>query len=195
MSMPEEFDFRAETVGFIDLVELDTAIGVARFWVGEDGIFTDTNGDVWYGSKLISVSEVEYSIAGTAPSLELSFSFIQDPDQDDLVTAAREMGVAGIKGRPANFYIQYLSRVGELYAPIFAPQRTTSRRMSNLTYSFDGPQSRTLSLTVEGPFSLRSKPIGARYNTADHSRRLGYENPSLEFMPFQTFDEQPLFGL
>ena len=188
-------DFRADIVGLIELVELDTTEGVARFILNEDGFFTDANGNRWAGSKLITVSEVEYSVNGSAPAVELTFSFIQDPDADDLVSAVRAMGVGAVKGRAANFYIQYLGSFAEFYKPVFQPMKITSRTMINLGYGYDGPQIRSLSLTVEGPFNLRSKPIGARYNTADHSRRVGHDNPSLEFMPYTTFDEQPLFGL
>jgi hypothetical protein len=195
MSFPAEYDFSAENVGLIELVELDTTEGIARFILNEDGFFTDINGHTWAGSKLISVSEVEYSINGSAPNVELSFSFIQDPDAVDLVTAVRTSGLASIKGRQATFYIQYMSALKEFYRPIFAPQKLTSREMLSLGYTFDGPQIRSLSLTVEGPFRLRSKPIGLRYNTADHSRRVGHANPSLEFMPTNSSDEQQLFGI
>lgn len=195
MSFPEEYDFSAENVGLIDLVYLDTVVGPARFILNEDGFFTDTSNNVWMGSKLISVSEIEFSVNGSAPALELTFSFIQDPDSADLIAAVKDMGLAAVKGRDATFYIQYMSALGEFYKPIFPPQKLTSRKMTNLGYSFDGPQIRGLSLTVEGPFNLRAKPIGLRYNTADHSRRVGHDNPSLEFMPTNQFDDEPLFGL
>lgn len=195
MSFPEEYDFSAENVGIIELVHLNTAIGPARFILNEDGFFRDTSGNVWTGSKLISVSEIEYSVNGSAPAIELSFSFIQDPDSEDLVQAVKDMGLAAVKGRDATFYIQYLSAFGEFFKPVFPPQKLTVRKMTNIGYSFDGPQIRGLSLTVEGPFNLRSRPLGLRYNTADHSRRVGHDNPSLEFMPNNQFDDQPLFGL
>lgn len=195
MSFPAEYDFESDNVGLIELVELDTTEGICRFILNEDGFFTDMSGNVWMGSKLISASEIEYSINGSAPAVELSFSFIQDPDADDLVAAVRALGVDCVRGRDAKIYIQYMGAIKEFYAPIYAPQLLTTRKMLNLGYAFDGPQMRSLSLTIEGPFNLRSKPIGLRYNTADHSRRVGYENPSLEFMPNNTFDEQPLFGL
>lgn len=195
MSFPEEYDFAAENVGLIELVELDTTEGICRFILNEDGFFKDNSGNVWSGSKLITASEIEYSINGSAPAVELSFSFIQDPDADDLVAAVREMGVESVRGRDAKIYIQYLGAIKEFFAPIYPPQLLTTRKMLNIGYAFDGPQVRTLSLTLEGPFNLRSKPIGLRYTTTDHSRRLGYDNPSLEFMPNNAFDEQPLFGL
>lgn len=199
MSFPEEMDFKADTVGILELVELDTTEGICRFIVNADGFFIDSNGNKWMGSKLISVGEIEYSVNGSAPAVEFSFSFIQDPDAEDLVSAVRAMGLAAVRGRDASIYIQYIGATREFFKPFYAPQKITVRKMSNIGYAFDGPQIRSLSLTVEGPFNLRSKPVNLRYNTADHSRRLGLApgvvNPSLEFMPNNTFDMQPLFGL
>jgi hypothetical protein len=195
MSLPDEYDLSADVVALLDLVELDTTAGPVRLILNEDARFIDTLGREWLGSKLISVSEVEFSVNGTAPAVQLNFSFIQDPDSEDLIAAVKEYGVAAIKGRQANFYIQYIGSFKEFYKPVFAPQLLTRRVMTNLDYSFEGPQTRMLSLSVEGPFNLRAKPVGGRYNTADHSRRCGYDNPSLEFMPNNNTDQQSLFGL
>lgn len=195
MSIPAEYDLSSDVIAILDLVELDTTEGMVRLILNEDARFTDTNGHEWLGSKLLSVSELEFSVNGTAPAVQLNFSFIQDPDAEDLTAAVKEYGVASVKGRAANFYIQYIGAFKEFYAPVFAPQLLTSRVMSNLDYSFDGPQKRSLTVTVEGPFNLRARPVGGRYNTADHSRRCGYANPSLEFMPTNNSDSQSLFGL
>ena len=193
--MPANYDFRAEILGVIDLVELDTTEGPCRFIVGADGWFRDVNGHVWMGSKLIKSSAIELSINGTAPGTELTFSFIQDPDEDDLIAQVRELGVGAVKNRPAKFFIQYIASTTEYFRPYYEPQLFTTRVMQNISYGFDGPQQRRLSLSVEGPFNLRAKPVGGIYNTADHSRRCGYANPSLEFMPTNASDEQSLFGL
>lgn len=196
MTLPSNYELSSQVIGLIDLVELDTTEGPLNFVIGEDARFTDVNGTVWLGSKLLSVSETEFSINGTAPALQLSFSFIQDPDSEDLIKIIKDFGgVDAIKGRLAKFYIQYIGEYKEIYAPVFAPQLLTQRVMYNLDYSFEGPQVRTLTVTVEGPFNLRARPLGGRYNTADHSRRVGSPNPSLEFMPNNATDTQTLFGL
>jgi len=197
--MSDDFDFGADVVGLLDLVSLDTTAGMVRLVVGDDGFFDDVDGNRWYGSKLISASEMEMSIGGTAPSMSLNLSFVQDPDVDDLVAAVKAYGVDAVKDREARFYVQPISAVNEFYRPVYTPQLLTIRKMMNLDYEFNGPQIRTITLTVEGPFNLRSRPVGGRYNTDDHSRRLGLPagtiNPSLEFMPTNSFDDQPLFGL
>lgn len=195
MSIPAEYDFQAENVGIIELISLDTTVGVCRFLLGDDARFYDVDGNEWLGSKLITVSDVDYSINGNAPSVEFTFSFIQDPDADDLVARVKALGIDCVKGRDATMYMQYVASFGEIFKPVYPPLVITKRKMQNITYVFDGPQIRAISLTVEGPFALRSKPVGLRYNTADHSRLVGYDNPSLEFMPTNNFDEQPLFGL
>lgn len=196
MTLPSNYELNAEVVGVLDLVEIDTTEGVLNFVVGDDAKFTDVTGKIWYGSKLISVSETEFSINGTAPSVQLSFTFIQDPDTPDLIQIVKDLGgVSTVKGRLAKFYLQYIGEYKQIFAPVFAPQLLTQRVMYNLDYAFEGPQVRTLTLTVEGPFNLRSRPVGGRYNTADHSRRVGSSNMSLEFMPNNASDTQTLFGL
>ncbi|MBD0416500.1 hypothetical protein [Oryzicola mucosus] len=191
----DDTDFRAEVIGVIDLIELDTTEGICRFILGQDGWFKDVNGNIWVGSKLTACSEIEFSINGTAPGTELTFSFIQDPEEEDLIAQVKAMGVAAVQGRDARFYIQTLETTSEFFRPVAAPQLLTTRVMQNIGYAFEGPQIRRLSLTVEGAFNLRSKAVGGRYNTADHSRRCGHPNPSLEFMPTNNSDEQSLFGL
>lgn len=199
MTLPSNYDTRAEVVGFVDLVELDTSLGEFNFLLGQDGWFKDLNGKNWIGSRLISCSEVEFSINGSAPGVELGLTFIQDPDEPDLITEIRALGEDLVKGREARFYIQYLENIEQYFHPIYSPQLITKRVMMNLSYFFEGPQIRRISLQVEGPFNLRSRPVGGRYNTDDHSRRLGMPpgviNPSLEFMPVHGIDEQSLFGL
>lgn len=199
MTMPSEYDFRSENVGIINLIELDTTVGVFRFLLGDDGWFKDLSGNVWVGSRLISCSEVEFSINGSAPGIELGLTFIQDPDEPDLISEVRALGNDVIKDREARFLIQYLEATSEFFRPVYQPQLLTRRKMVNLGYSFEGPHIRRISLQVEGPFNLRAKPVGGRYNTADHSRRLGLPsgviNPSLEYMPVHGVDEQSLFGL
>lgn len=197
--IPANYDARAENVGFITLIELDTTLGKYGFLLGDDGWFQSIDGRKWLGSRLISSSEIEFSVNGTAPGIELSLTFIQDPDQPDLIGEMKEYGSEIVKGRRANFYIQYFEFLEEFFNPVYEPQLITSRVMMNLSYHFEGPQIRKISLQVEGPFNLRAKPVGGRYNTADHSRRLGLPpstiNPSLEFMPVHGVDEQSLFGI
>lgn len=197
MSFPADFELDAEIVGAITLVALDTTGGVLRFGVGFEGLFTDRNGNQWLGSRLINLSETEFAINGTAPALAMTFSWIQDPDAVDLNAIIREEGgVSAIKGRSATFYLQYMTRQDEIFAPVRAPVQWFRREMMNIVYTIDGPQQRSVAITCEGDWRLRNRPQAGRYTVIDHARRLGVaSNPSLQFMPINAVDDQPLFGL
>jgi hypothetical protein len=192
-----DFDLEAEIVGKLDLLEIETSGGTLRFLAGDDGWFKDVNGNIWTGSKLMSISSIDHSVGGTAPDVTATFSYVQDPDAEDMFALIREHGGAdAVKGRKARLWYQHIGQHGEFYAPVAAPVLIFERVCQNLTFSFDGPQQRTVALSIEGPFNLRSRPVGGTYSTHDHARRLGVAaNPSLEFMPGTTMDEQPLFGL
>lgn len=197
MAIPAEIAARLsdETVGAALLCELDTSEGFIRLLFGDDGVFTDLNGNQWIGSTLLQIGEVERSNSGTAPTWEINLSYVHDPDRGtDPITAIREFGVAAIDGRPAKLYFQYFGKHEEMYAPIWEPILVSTHTMRRLTYNIDGPQTRSVSVTCEGPYPLRSKPVNGRYTDADQRRRENGD-PSLEFMPFSSFDEQPLFGL
>jgi hypothetical protein len=195
MAIPANYDLRAPDIFVLDLVELDTVAGPVRLILGEDGIFDDVNGIRWVGSKLISMSEIDFSINGTAPGLELGFSFIQDPDAADIITQIQALGEDVVKGRKARIYMQYLESPQQFFAPVFPPHLLTERVMYGLNFSFEGPQIRRVSVSLEGPFNLRARAPGGRYNTVDHSRLVGSANPSLGLMPVSGYDEQQLFGL
>jgi hypothetical protein len=195
MAIPANYELRSPNVFILDLVELDTSAGIVRLILGEDGLFKDINGNIWTGSKLITMSEVDFSINGTAPGVELGFSFIQDPDAADIISQIQALGAEAVKGRKARIYIQYMESQAEFFAPRYAPHLLTERVMYGLNYSFEGPQIRRVSVALEGPFNLRSRAPGGRYNTDDHSRMVGSFNPSLGLMPVSGYDEQQLFGL
>jgi hypothetical protein len=195
MTIPSDWDLQADVVGCFVLAHLDTSEGALRFILNDEGWFQDANGDRWLGSKLIQMSEIEFSIGGTAPGMEIGFSYTVDPDAEDLVAIVRQFGVDAIRERDATFYLQYLARHEEFYAPVFDPIVIATRKMMQLRYDFSGPQTRTVSVVIEGPMNLRSKPVNGRYTDADQRRRTGVDDPSFEFMPNNSFDEQSLFGL
>lgn len=199
MTIPSTHELDADVVGAIVLVELDCTDGVdsypLRFVLSDEASFTDSNGNLWWGSKLISIEQLDFSIGGDAPAVNVTLSYTVDPDVTDLITLVRQYGSAAVRYRPARFYLQYFGAHEEIFAPIYAPVLLTTRRMMNLTYAIDGPQTRAIAVGIEGPFDLRSKPINGRYTDADHRRRTGTEDPSLEFMPTNSSDEQSLFGL
>jgi hypothetical protein len=194
MSIPDTWDLSAEVVGLLLLAELDCDGVTVRFILNDEGFFTDTNGNQWMGSKLLSMSELAFPVNGEAPLTTLTFSYTFDADVTDVVSTARSEGAAAIKGRPARFYLQYIGQTGEMFAPVHAPLQISKRTMRSLEYMLDGPQSRALSVKIESPFEGRSKPVNGKYTDADQRRRFP-GNPSLEFMPTNNSDDQQLFGL
>jgi hypothetical protein len=199
MSIPASFALDAEIVGALILVELDCTDGVdsypLRFVLNDEASFTDTSGNLWWGAKLISIDQLDFSIGGDAPAINIRLSYTVDPYKTDLITLVRQYGSAAVRYREAKFYLQYIGQHEEIFAAVNAPVLLTTRRMMNLNYFIDGPKSRAVAVGIEGPFDLRSKPVNGRYTDADHKRCTGTSDPSLEFMPTNNSDEQSLFGL
>jgi len=181
-------------VGSLRLIEIDSTVGFLRLVEGNDGAFTDVNGVVWHGLKLISTGDVATSVGGSAPAIELSLSYENNLALDEIVGAVRSLGVAAIRGRTCKLYFQYIGKYEDRFAPVDEPQLFTTREMLNLTYDFQGAQQRRLTLLTDGPFALRSRPVNGLYTDADQRRRTGTDDPSLEFMPNNSNDEQALFG-
>lgn len=195
MTIPAEWELDADIVGCLVLAKLTTTGGDLRFILNDEGKFIDANGDTWLGSKVIRMSEVEFSIGGTAPMFELGLTYTVDPDAEDLVAAVREYGVAAIRNQDVIIYLQPLMRMEEAYSPVEELVVIATRKMMNLRYSFEGAQTRTVSVMIEGPMNLRARPVNGRYTDTDQRRRTGTDDPSFEFMPNNGFDEQSLFGL
>jgi len=184
-----------EVVARLVLIELDTKQGFVRLVLGEDGVFIDANGVEWIGSKLLNMTSIDFSIGGNAPGIELSLSYIFDPDRQDLVSAIKSYGVSAVNGRFCRIAYQWLSDIEGFFKPVASPFLLTKRKMRNLGYSYKGSQTRQVTLTIEGPFVLRSRPVSGRYTDADQKRRTDSSDPSLEFMPNNATDAEPLFGL
>lgn len=191
---PAGFDARADAVAMLELVSIDTPDGVARYILGRDGKFTDVDGHVWWGSTLVSSPEAEMPINGTAPSGALTLAYFQDPSQPDLIEQIRALGADYITGRPITFWLQVFGDVREFWAPVAAPIRLMTRQMTSLGFAGAGPLERSITLTFESAFAGRNTGRGWVYNTTDHARLVGASNPSLQYMPHDTYQEQPLFA-
>lgn len=188
------FDSRAEVVAVLDLISIDTPDGVFRFIAGTDGIFTDTDGNQWIGSRLINSGDMKASIQGEAPSGSLTLAFVPDPSGTDLIAEIRDLGTDYVQGREIIFWDQPLLSMDEFYAPSIAPQRTFTRTAGHIEYDLSGPMERKLTLTFEGPFTGRNSAPGWQYTTNDHATLIGEANSSLSLMPTNTYQEQKLFG-
>jgi hypothetical protein len=175
---PEGYDPQGEILGALDLCEMDTPDGPMRFMIGADGVFTDVNGNKWYGTQLASVSSLESALEGRAPEGSITLSYFQDY----------------IKGRAIRFFFQPIGSMAELYQPKHPPKQWMQRTMRSLRFSASGAQDRSISLGFEAWTEKRRAAGRLVMNTEGHARLTGAPNPSLKFAPTTAFEEEKLFG-
>lgn len=191
---PEGFDPRADVVGVLDLISIDTPDGLARFMPGIDGIFTDVDGHQWVGSTLITPGDMELARGGAAPSGSIGMSFFQDPAAADLVTELRALGAAYVAGREIVFWAQPLLTLNDFYAPTVPPFRVATRLATSPTFGGEGAYQRSIMLAFETGFAGRGEARGWQYTTEDHARLTGSANPSLTYMPTDLAYDEKIFG-
>lgn len=191
---PAGFDASADLVGALELVEIDTPDGAFGFMTSIDGRFTSTDGRIWTGSTLIGAERLDMSPGGRAPEGKLTLSFFQDPLAPDLIGQVRALGADYVRGRPISFLVQPLLDHADLCQPQVAPIPIATRRMTALSFAADGAIARAITLSFEGIFAGRNTARRWSYTTEDHARIVGAPNPSLHYMPTDTFQQEKLFG-
>ena len=193
---PPAFDPRADVIGALQLANINTPDGDFGFMLGADGKFTDVNGKDWWGSVLIDSPDVQLSINGTAPSGQLTLSWFADPTQlgaeAGLIEEVKTLGAAYIEGRALTFYVQPLTAVEQLWAPVLPPLQFAQVEMRSIAFSVVGAQ-RSIALSWEGAFAGRNSARGYYYTTADHGRLTGSANPSLTYAPMDGRQIERLF--
>ncbi|WP_417723951.1 hypothetical protein [Salipiger sp.] len=191
----DAFDPRADALGLLDLVQLDTPDGAARFMLGVEGRFTDLNGNVWFGSQLLAVSGLESAINGVAPAGQATFSFIQDPAAPAVIEEILALGPDYLSGRAITFLVQPIASHRDFYAPSVAPRQWLRRKMRTLSIKADGPLTREISVGFEAWTEGRRTASRIALNTEGHAALLGgVANPSLEFIPTSDFQEEKLWS-
>ena len=188
------FDPRAEVIGILDLVSIDTPDGVFRFISGTDGIFTDANGHQWLGARLINSGDMKASIQGEAPSGSITLAFIPDPSGADLIAQIRELGTDYVRGREIVFWDAPITSQSALYDGTVTPQRTFTRTAGHIEFDLSGPMERRITLTFEGPFTGRNTAPGLQYTTNDHALLIGAANSSLALMPTTMNQTEKVWG-
>lgn len=191
---PDSFDPRDPILGGLDLCEMDTQDGPARFMIGADGLFTDKRGRQWAGSQLIAVSSLGAAIGGAAPEGSITLSYFQDPNADDLAAQVRALGVQYVAGRPIRFYFQPIRSHAEFYAPELAPIRWMQRTMRTITIRATGAQNRSITLGFEAWAEDRRAARRIVMNTTGHAQLIGRANPSLSFIPTNDLQDEKLYG-
>lgn len=187
-------DTRAEVLGVLHLVEITTLDGPFRFMLGVDGEFKDTNGRTWLGSTILAAGERTMMVGDEAPRGSLSMTFIQDPSMPDVVTQIKALGVDYVYGLPIKFWVQPFAKHEEAVAPVEAPRLMMTRKATGITFDIEGPARRVITLSYEGVGASGNQQLRRVYNTADHSRLVGAQNPSLQYIPQAAENDEPLFG-
>lgn len=200
--IPSGWNLEDEIQFFMYLVKVNTVDGPLHFVLEDEMSFVDVNGTVWTGAGLASISDIEMSINGNAPALTLQMSYSVEEGDDatsNLMARVRQRGLDAVNGLQCEIYIQHLQNHTEFFAATTLPILLTSRTITNVGYNITGPLSRALSISVEGPFNLRSKPINGTFSGADQRRRTADSvlgpDPSLDYMPTNSSDAESLFGL
>ena len=185
---------REEVRIVLRLVEITTTEGPFRFILGTDGRFTDTLGREWLGSTILSGSDNEMLIGDTAPRGSLTMTFIQDPSMPDVVAQMKELGLDYIFGLPVRFFMQPLASIEEVGAPTMPPVLRRTRTQTGLSFALEGPAQRSITLTYEGVGATGNHQRRLAYNTADHARLIGRQNPSLQYIPQEVANDVALIG-
>ncbi|MDH2326010.1 hypothetical protein QCN27_03925 [Cereibacter sp. SYSU M97828] len=187
-------DARAEVLAVLHLVEVTTTEGPFRFMLGQDGIFTDVNGQEWAGSTILSGSDDEFMIGDIAPRGSLTMTWLQDPSMPDVVAELKAKGFAYIYGLSLRFFVQPIASAEEVYAPVAQPVHYLTRQQVGLSFAAEGPSQRSITLDYESVGQGRNHQRRMALNTTDHSRLIGRQNPSLQFMPQEYQNQEPLIG-
>lgn len=191
---PPQFDPRQSVLAALDLVEIDTPDGPARFMIGVDGKFVDVNGNAWWGTQLASVTSLQSAIDGEAPEGSVTLEYFQDPSAPNLIAQIRALGLGYLNGRPITFYVQPIRSQAEFMAPTVPPIQWLRRTMRTITYSVRGAQDRSITLSFEAWSENRRAARRIQLNTEGHARLIGQPNPSLEWIPTTNFETEKLFG-
>jgi hypothetical protein len=194
---PAGFDARADVVGLLQLVKINTPDGDFRFMLGVDGRFVDMNGDDWWGSVLADSPDIQMSINGVAPTGQITLAWFADPTQlgveATLIDEIKALGAGYVYGRPMTFYVQPLTDTAQFWAPVLPPIPFATVEMRSIAFGMSGAAERSISLSWEGAFANRNAARGYYYTTSDHARLTGASNPSLTYAPMDGRQVERLF--
>lgn len=134
-----------------------------RVW-GGFGTLKTNDGNSWSGlGEFGSVSGLSAAIGTNAQSMTLTLSGVDS----DLVSLAAN-SAAKVKGQAAALYLQFFD---ENWKPLDNPYAIRTGLMDVMAYQANGPDKRTISLTVEGRWTARRRPIFGLYADRDQQMR------------------------
>lgn len=166
-----------------NLVKFDFASEAMRLW-RDYGPLRTNDGAIWQGvGTLGNISGIEQAINGEAPEATVTLSGIDA----DVMHLARDEFASEVRGRMARVYVQFFGveddddrdnqRVLDRPFPIWGG------RMLRPTFAVDRQTGeRSVTISMESLFSLRSRPRYAMYTDRDQDRRFPGDK-GFEFAP------------
>lgn len=170
------------------LVKFDFATDAVRLWRGA-GMLVTNDGEAWFATGTFGdMDGIEQAINGEAPQATFTLSGIDA----QVLHIARDEFIAEARGRLVRVYLQFFGVEDpadpENQRPLDLPYPLWAGRMLQPTFSFDAgdedtPASRTISISAESLFSLRSRPRWSMYTDADQQHRYpGQGDRGFEFV-------------
>jgi hypothetical protein len=158
------------------LVLFDFATQPMRLWLG-GGTLDANDGTQWQGTGTLgNMTGIEQAVNGTAPQATFTLSGIDAT----VLRLARDEFADEARGRLVRVYIQFFG-VEDAGDPdnqrcLDNPYPVWAGRMLTPSFSFDGgddkkPAARTVTVSAESIFSLRSRPRWSMYTDSDQQQR------------------------
>lgn len=153
------------------LVLFDFTSQPMRLWKGE-GMLRTNDGARWAGiGNLGSMSGIEQAVNGEAPEM----TFVLSGIDADIMRLAKDEFQAEVKGRLVYVLIQFFGvddpADPDNQRPLDNPYPVCCGRCLAPTFTFNDSGERSVSLSAESLFSLRSRPAYAMYTDSDQQLR------------------------
>lgn len=149
------------------LILLDFVTTPMRLWSGAG--YLSSGGYTWAGlGEVGSISGLDVALSGEAPETTFMLSGV-DPE---IVSLARDEWQDEAKDRLAQVLIQFHNDADNLPLELYdEPYSIWSGRMQSVRFELMGDQTRTISVSVESLFTLRSRPAYSQYTDSDQQAR------------------------
>jgi len=153
------------------LAMFDFTSGPMRLWRG-GGLLRTRDGNQWQGlGALGNVTGIEQAVNGEAPEAVFTLSGVDN----EVVKKARDEFKEEVLGRRATVYLQFFGEPDQAdpdnQRPLDLPYPLWTGRMLTPTFSFGDDGERSIAISAESLFSLRSRPKFGMYTDRDQQRR------------------------
>lgn len=153
------------------MVRFDFTSETMRLWRG-NGLLKANDGSFWKGIGLLgSISGIEQAVNGEAPEM----SFVLSGIDADILRLARDEFEAEVKGRLVYVLLQFFGvddpNDPDNQRPLDNPYPVACGRCLKPTFTISQSGERSVTISAESLFSLRSRPSYAMYTDADQKHR------------------------